>query len=145
MIGIEQLFIVFVLVFIIAYLVGMGIDYSAKSKFPTMVIVSDATPLVAAPSAAVLPSDQSPLISSAKNVADAIAATSSSAVNGRGEELKEDLVKMDELRSGDLIANEAAIEEFGNRLRKKLEGVNDRVEKESLSQKIDYIEDELMH
>jgi len=145
MIGIEQLFIVFVLVFIIAYLVGMGIDYSAKSRFPTMVVVSEVSPppLVVAPSAAVLPLGPSPVLVAAKDLADAVDKTSDAAIHGKGEELAEDLVKMDELRAGDLIANEAAVEEFANRLREKLGGVEDLDERELLSEKIDSIEDEL--
>jgi hypothetical protein len=91
-------------VFIIAYLVGMGIDYSSRQEF--------------------------------KEILPTI---------GRGEELADDIGKFDELRDGDLIANAAAVEEFGDRLRAKLGAVEDSDERESYAEKIDSIENELLN
>jgi len=142
MIGITQLFIVFVLVFIIAYLVGMGIDYSTRQEFK-MTSVESSPQLLAVPDAVQLSSNQPPVLTAAKDVADALAKTTDAAIHGKGEELKEYIEKYGELRHGDLVANEAAVEEFGNRLREKLYNIEDSEARKNYSEKIDSIEEEL--
>ena len=141
MIDVTQLFIVFVLVFIIAYLVGMGIDYSSRQEFGELVSLKD-DPSSVQPKL-VVASVLTPDDAVEQHLIDVNRTVKGVVVTGQGEELEEDISKFGELQSGDLIVNEAAVEEFGKRLRAKLGGIEIE-EREHYVEQINSIEQELL-